>query len=262
VAGSEPGGLKRSTSNPTRRRMVAHGARWCPAFRRRRAPGASNCACRFRVLCAMVCLRETEPCCARTISAAVPAVSVVSSLAVVPSYDSSEATIVELNMDKLEEILRRLEAKELGADDYETIKAVIGSYVYLVNVVGDKDTTIRRLRQMLFGAKTEKTTAVIGGVKGAEGGGGVAEAEAGPESSAATEAEASARTDAQASPRRIPRAISRHRAKAMAIMEPMPSPARKRSRCVTSHSSRAIPAQSANKARSTTLVARVCWCDW
>ena len=106
----------------------------------------------------------------------------------------AKPTSVELEMDKLEEILRRLEAKELGADDYETIKAVIGSYVYLVNVVGDKDTTIRRLRQMLFGAKTEKTTAVIGGLKGAESGAASPEAEAGPESSAATEAQANAET--------------------------------------------------------------------
>lgn len=78
----------------------------------------------------------------------------------------AKATIIELDMDKLEEILRRLEAKELDADDYETIKAVIGAYVYLVNVVGDKDTTIRRLRQMLFGVKTEKTSAVLGRWKG------------------------------------------------------------------------------------------------
>jgi transposase len=76
-------------------------------------------------------------------------------------------TIVELEMDKLEEILRRLEAKELDADDYETIKAVIGAYVYLFQALGDKETSIRRLRQMLFGAKTEKTAAVIAGLKSA-----------------------------------------------------------------------------------------------
>jgi transposase len=112
----------------------------------------------------------------------------------------AKSTIVELNMDELEEILRRLEAKELGADDYETIKAVIGSYVYLVNVVGDKDTTIRRLRQMLFGAKTEKTSAVIGGVKGAEGGAASPGAEAVPDSPTALEAEASAKADAEVPP--------------------------------------------------------------
>jgi len=104
-------------------------------------------------------------------------------------------TIIELEMDKLEEILQRLEAKELDADDYETIKAVIGSYVYLVNVVGDKDTTIRRLRQMLFGAKTEKTSAVIGGLKVADS---VSpEAEAAPELPAAVEVGASANAGAE-----------------------------------------------------------------
>jgi hypothetical protein len=39
----------------------------------------------------------------------------------------TKPTIVELDMDKLEEILRCLDAKELDADDYETIKAVIGA---------------------------------------------------------------------------------------------------------------------------------------
>jgi transposase len=114
----------------------------------------------------------------------------------------TKPTIVELDMDKLEEILRRLDAKELDADDYETIKAVIGAYVCLFNAVGDKDTTIRRLRQMLFGAKTEKTSAVIGGLKDAESV--PAEATDAPESSAGTmqsmvtEAEAGAKVDAEA----------------------------------------------------------------
>ncbi|MBM4093869.1 MAG: IS66 family transposase [Planctomycetes bacterium] len=106
-------------------------------------------------------------------------------------------TIVELDMNKLEEILRRLEAKELEADDYETIHAVIGAYVHLVSVVGDKETTIRRLRQMLFGVKTEKTSAVIGGLKGKESGSPSPESESVPESPAAVEAETSAKADAE-----------------------------------------------------------------
>jgi transposase len=106
--------------------------------------------------------------------------------------------IVELEMDKLEEILRRLEAKELDTDDYETIKAVIGSYVYLVNAVGDKETTIRRLRQMLFGAKTEKTAAVIAGLKGAESGAASPESQSVPGSPPpATEAEANAKANTE-----------------------------------------------------------------
>ena len=64
----------------------------------------------------------------------------------------TKPTIVELDMDKLEEILRRVEAKDLQADDYETIRTVIESYVGLYFAVGDKNTTIQRLRKMLFGA--------------------------------------------------------------------------------------------------------------
>ena len=65
-------------------------------------------------------------------------------------------------MDKLEEILRRVEAQDLRGDDYETIRRVIESYVGLFGLVGDKNTTIQRLRKMLFGSRTEKTSVVVG----------------------------------------------------------------------------------------------------
>jgi transposase len=74
----------------------------------------------------------------------------------------ASAPIVELDMVKLEEILQRVETQELQAEDYATIRALIESYVGLTQAVGDKGATIRRLRQMLFGAKTEKTAAVMG----------------------------------------------------------------------------------------------------
>ena len=70
-------------------------------------------------------------------------------------------------MGELDDVLRRAKAA-LDAKDYETIRKVIGAYEYLVALVGDKETSLRRLRQMLFGAKTEKTAAVIGGLKGVE----------------------------------------------------------------------------------------------
>ena len=109
----------------------------------------------------------------------------------------AKPTIVELDMDTLEEILRRLDAKELDANDYETIKALIEAYVFLFHAVGSKDTTIRRLRQMLFGAKTEKTLAVVGGLKDAESASVPAEAKGVPESPAATEGETPATADAE-----------------------------------------------------------------
>jgi len=121
-----------------------------------------------------------------------------------PPMIQTKPTIVELDMDKLEEILRRLEAKQLDADDYETIKAVIGAYVHLFQLVGDKETTIRRLRQMLFGAKTEKTSAVIanlenGGESASPRPSSMVPAEDVPASPAATEAECGVQADAEAS---------------------------------------------------------------
>ena len=59
----------------------------------------------------------------------------------------TKPTIVELDRDELEEILRRVDAQELQADDYETIHALIESYVGLTLAVGDKNATIARLRQ-------------------------------------------------------------------------------------------------------------------
>ena len=143
-------------------------------------------------------LRETEPLLRGAISAKV-ARGADRFVAVAPVMVQAKPTIVELDMDKLEEILRRLEAKELDADDYETIKAVIGSYVYLVNAVGDKETTIRRLRQMLFGMKTEKTSAVIGGLKGVENTPPLPEPEASTKAGAETATAAPTSDDSQAS---------------------------------------------------------------
>jgi transposase len=76
----------------------------------------------------------------------------------------AKATIVELGMDELEEILQRVEAQELLAEDYATIRVLIESYVCLTQAVGDKNATISRLRKLLFGKqiKTEKIEAVIG----------------------------------------------------------------------------------------------------
>ena len=74
----------------------------------------------------------------------------------------AKPTIIELDMGKLEELLQRIDSQELRADDYAAIRSVLESYVGLFQVVGDKNTTIARLRKLLFGAKTEKTTAVTG----------------------------------------------------------------------------------------------------
>ena len=42
------------------------------------------------------------------------------------------------------------------------LKAVADAYAYLTELVDDKNTSMAKLRKMLFGAKTEKTAAVVG----------------------------------------------------------------------------------------------------
>ena len=74
----------------------------------------------------------------------------------------TEPTIFELDMGKLDDILRRAEAKQFTEEDYEFVKVLFPSYVRLLGLLKDKNTNIARLRKMLFGAETEKTAAVIG----------------------------------------------------------------------------------------------------
>ena len=69
--------------------------------------------------------------------------------------------IVEVDSTQLEEVLRRVE-QALDDKDTKLIRAVFESYVYVADLVEDKNTSIRRLRQLLFGARTEKTEAVVG----------------------------------------------------------------------------------------------------
>ena len=71
--------------------------------------------------------------------------------------------ILEVDNTQLEAVLRRVEqAQGLDAKDAALIRAVFQSYLYVTDLVEDKNTSIRRLRQLLFGVRTEKTDAVVG----------------------------------------------------------------------------------------------------
>jgi transposase len=69
--------------------------------------------------------------------------------------------LVEVDSDRLEEVLRRAE-QSLDEQDAALIRAVFESYAYVSDLIEDKNTSIRRLRQLLFGSRTEKTGAVVG----------------------------------------------------------------------------------------------------
>jgi transposase len=69
--------------------------------------------------------------------------------------------IIDVSNAQLEEVLHRAE-QSLDEKDVTLIRAVFQSYLYVTDLVEDKNTSIRRLRQLLFGAGTEKTDAVLG----------------------------------------------------------------------------------------------------
>src|ERR1700747_860314 len=71
--------------------------------------------------------------------------------------------LVDVDSDRLEEVLRRAE-QSLDEKDAALIRAVFESYAYVTELVEDKNTSIRRLRQLFFGSRTGKTEAV-GGAK-------------------------------------------------------------------------------------------------
>jgi len=75
---------------------------------------------------------------------------------------SKQPTIIEIEMNELENILRRAEAKQFNDEDYETTRTVFQSYVQLLDLLKSKNVSIRRLQKMLFGSSTEKTAAVSG----------------------------------------------------------------------------------------------------
>lgn len=72
-----------------------------------------------------------------------------------------QPTIVELDMNELDSLLQRSKAKALQDDDYETVVALGESYKELYLLLQDKTANLARLRKLLFGAKTEKTAAVL-----------------------------------------------------------------------------------------------------
>ena len=69
--------------------------------------------------------------------------------------------LIEVDSDGLEEVLRRVE-QSLDEKDSTLIRRVFESYAYVSELIEDKNTSIRRLRQLFFGKRTEKTAAVVG----------------------------------------------------------------------------------------------------
>ena len=76
--------------------------------------------------------------------------------------------IIEVNWQQMEDLLDRAASNTLREEDTELMRQIFDSYVQFFQIVGDKNTTIARLRKLLFGASSEKTEKVVGDEDDAE----------------------------------------------------------------------------------------------
>jgi transposase len=69
---------------------------------------------------------------------------------------------VTLDVGELNELLARA-SRVLDEPDHEKLRLTVEGFIELVRLLEDKRMSIKRLRQMLFGARTEKTNDVLAG---------------------------------------------------------------------------------------------------
>lgn len=67
---------------------------------------------------------------------------------------------MDMNREELHQLLERAQAS-LSAEDYRKVKGVVEALTYLTDLVGEQQTTIRDLRELLFPASSEKTEALL-----------------------------------------------------------------------------------------------------
>src|SRR5438132_14151764 len=68
---------------------------------------------------------------------------------------------LELNLKELQARLERARQAPLTPEDYLQFKAALQTLAYLTHLLEDRDMTLQRLRQILFGTHSEKTRQVL-----------------------------------------------------------------------------------------------------
>lgn len=94
----------------------------------------------------------------------------------------NEPEIIDLDRQAADEIVLRVQASDLPERDRRIICAIFASYLFVVQLLQLKRISIARLKKFVFGARTEKTEALLGNAApaatsaGADGPGGVGDA--------------------------------------------------------------------------------------
>jgi transposase len=68
---------------------------------------------------------------------------------------------LDVRMDDLRRLVERTRQTALTDDEYTTLKAAVGTLGYVADLLEQKGTSLANLRQLLFGATTEKTRQVL-----------------------------------------------------------------------------------------------------
>ena len=68
---------------------------------------------------------------------------------------------LEVSMDELEGIIERAKTTALTDDECDKLRKAFETLAYLTDLVGEKNTTIAKLRKILFGASTEKIRNIL-----------------------------------------------------------------------------------------------------
>lgn len=69
--------------------------------------------------------------------------------------------VIEVNFQELARLLERARQGPLGEEDCQRLEGAIHALSYLIEMIGEKDTTISRLRALLAKPSTEKTSQVL-----------------------------------------------------------------------------------------------------
>lgn len=72
-----------------------------------------------------------------------------------------ERPVMEVNFEELKKLQERARQGPLGEEDCQRLQATIQALSYLIELIGEKDTTISRLRALLAKPSTEKTSKVL-----------------------------------------------------------------------------------------------------
>jgi len=73
---------------------------------------------------------------------------------------------LSVDPEQLQQLRQRIHERKLEEADWRLIEAILETVVFLRDAVQQKSMAVKRLLRMLFGARTEKSHAVLPGVKG------------------------------------------------------------------------------------------------